>query len=166
MAQGLLQPQQVTFTAAAIGEYFWATDGSGIVFVVDGGAGSEDYQLYWVPLAVSYGSSSSGGGGSGGGGSGGGGGVTVTPDPAVNLTPFKGAEMVQAVVQDPAHSKTTGCARMYVLCYHFQCSACRHHSMWASCRGRSTHVTVLCLKCEQIYQTDKQRSLLCSAMVC
>jgi hypothetical protein len=102
MARGLLQPQQITSTSSAVGEYFWTTDGTGIVFVVDSGSGSEDYHLYWVPLTASNGtttsSSSSSGSSSGEGGSNQPGdvGVTVTPGSAVNLTPFKGTRDTQA----------------------------------------------------------------------
>jgi hypothetical protein len=87
--KGLLSPVQVTDTPTPVGDYYWSKDGSGILFVVDSGAGTEDYHLYWVPLTVSGSSSSSGKQKSDAPS------VKVTPGKAVNLTPFKGRPLEQ-----------------------------------------------------------------------
>jgi hypothetical protein len=93
----------VTDTPTPIGDYYWSKDGSGILFVVDSGAGTEDYHLYWVPLELSGSSSSSGSVEKQKGGAPS---VKVTPGKAVNLTPFKGRPTRRAALflqQHPAN---------------------------------------------------------------
>lgn len=88
LARGLLKPVQVTHTPTPVGDFFWAKDGKGILFVVDSGAGTENYHLHWVPLTFGDDSSSSSKQQGGQADSG----AQITPGTAVNLTPFKGEQ--------------------------------------------------------------------------